>query len=188
MESTLLTDYKTRVLPELREKLGYKNLHQVPKIEKVVLNCCVGSQTDRKQAMEDATHDITLITGQKPIVTKSKVAISNFKLRGGEALGVKVTLRGAAMYDFLLRFIRMALPKIRDFRGVSPKSFDGKGNYTIGISDQSIFPEIELEKIKRQLGYDVTICTSANTDDEARTLLKEMGMPFRDIKTATPIA
>lgn len=184
MEPTLKAFYKEKVAPHLKTKLGVANPHQIPQIEKVVVNCSVGKQADRKQAVEDAMNDLQSITGQKAVVTKSKKAISNFKLREGEPLGVKVTLRGRIMWEFLERLMKMALPVVRDFRGVSPKAFDGKGNYTLGITDQSIFPEIEIDKIKRQLGFDVCIVTSATTDDAGRELLRALGMPFRDNKPA----
>jgi large subunit ribosomal protein L5 len=182
MEPALKTFYKEKVAPHLKAKLGVSNIHQIPQIEKVVVNCSVGKQADRKQAVEDAVNDVQTITGQKAIITKSKKAISNFKLREGEPLGVKVTLRGTIMWEFLERLMKMALPVVRDFRGVSPKAFDGKGNYTLGITDQSIFPEIEIDKIKRQLGFDICIVTSATTDDAGRELLRALGMPFRDHK------
>jgi large subunit ribosomal protein L5 len=178
MTPELLSLYKTKVVPQLQSELGLKNIHQVPKLEKIVINCSVGKEADRKQAVEDAVKDITLITGQKPVVTISKKAIANFKLRAGEAIGVKVTLRGNRMYDFMLRLICTAIPRVRDFRGVNPRAFDGKGNYTLGVSDQSIFPEIELDKIKRSLGFDVTFVTTTNNDDHARAMLRALGMPF----------
>jgi large subunit ribosomal protein L5 len=178
MTPELLTLYKTKVVPQLQEELGLKNIHQVPKLEKIVVNCSVGKEADRKQAIEDAVKDVVLITGQKPIVTLSKKAIANFKLRAGEAIGVKVTLRGNRMYDFMLRLISTAIPRVRDFRGVNPRAFDGHGNYTLGVADQSIFPEIELDKIKRSLGFDVTFVTSTEDDDHARALLRALGMPF----------
>jgi large subunit ribosomal protein L5 len=178
MTPELLTLYKTKVVPQLQEELGLKNIHQVPKLEKIVVNCSVGKEADRKQAIEDAVKDVVLITGQKPIVTMSKKAIANFKLRAGEAIGVKVTLRGNRMYDFMLRLISTAIPRVRDFRGVNPRAFDGHGNYTLGVADQSIFPEIELDKIKRALGFDVTFVTSTDNDDHARALLRALGMPF----------
>ncbi len=179
MQPELLTQYTNKIIPELRTQLGLKNIHQVPKLEKIVINCGVGSQADRKQAVEDASRDVGLITGQKAMVTFSKKAISNFKLREGEPIGLKVTLRGPRMYDFLMRLVKTALPRVRDFRGVSTRAFDGRGNYTLGVSDQSIFPEIELDKIKRTLGFDVTFVTSAVTDEHARELLRALGMPFR---------
>ena len=179
MQPELLTLYKTKVTSQLQSELGLKNIHQVPKLEKIVLNCSIGKEADRKQAVEDAVKEMTLITGQKPVITMSKKAIANFKLRAGEPIGVKVTLRGNQMYDFMLRLLRTAIPKIRDFRGVSYRAFDGRGNYTLGIADQSIFPEIELDKIKRSLGFDVTFVTSTDDDDHARELLRALGMPFR---------
>ena len=178
MTPELVTLYKTKVVPQLQSELGLKNIHQVPKLEKIVINCSVGKEADRKQAVEDAVKDMTLIAGQKPIITISKKAIANFKLRAGEAIGVKVTLRGNRMYDFMLRLICTAIPRVRDFRGVNPRAFDGKGNYTLGVAEQSIFPEIELDKIKRSLGFDVTFVTSTDNDDHARALLRALGMPF----------
>lgn len=179
-EPELLTEYKTRVIPALREKHGYKNVHQIPKISKVVVNTCIASSPDVKEALEVAKTELTTITGQKPATTTSKKAISNFKLREGQAIGAKVTLRGRLMYEFLERLIKTALPRIRDFRGVSTRAFDGNGNYTLGVTDQSIFPEIELDRIKRNVGFDVTIVTTALTNEEAKSLLSELGMPFSD--------
>lgn len=179
MEPNLLTEYKERMAPALQEKMGYKNPNQVPKIEKVVLNCCIGKAPERKKAVDDALEELALITGQRAVITKAKLSVSNFKLRQGEIIGAKVTLRGRRMYEFLERFIKTAIPKIRDFRGVSAKSFDGHGNYTIGVGDQTIFPEVELEKVKENVGFDITIVTTARTDEEAKALLIEFGMPFR---------
>lgn len=176
----LLIEYKTRVLPALREKHGYKNVNEIPKISKVVVNTCIGSSPDTKEALEIAKTELTTITGQKPVTTTSKKAISNFKLRDNQAIGAKVTLRGRIMYEFLERLIKTALPRIRDFRGVSTRAFDGNGNYTLGVSDQSIFPEIELDRIKKNIGFDVTIVTTAATNEEAKSLLSELGMPFAD--------
>jgi large subunit ribosomal protein L5 len=180
MENEFYSDYKDRVLPALQKQHGYKNVHQVPKVEKVVINTSVGSQSDVKQALEEAKMELALITGQRPVETLAKKSISNFKLRKGQAIGAKVTLRGERMYEFLERLIKAALPRIRDFRGVSPRSFDSHGNYTLGVSDQSIFPEVELDKIKRSIGFDVTIVTTARTNEEAKSLLSEIGMPFSD--------
>src|SRR5712692_4540155 len=149
MENEFYQDYKDRVVPALQKEHGYKNLHQIPKVEKVVINTSVGSQSDVKQALEDAKTELALITGQKAAETRSKKSIANFKLRKDQAIGAKVTLRGRRMYEFLERLIKTALPRIRDFRGVSTRSFDGNGNYTLGVADQSIFPEIELDRIKR---------------------------------------
>ncbi len=187
MKDEFYTDYKERVIPALQEQHGYKNVNQIPKVEKVVINTSVGSQADVKQALEDAKAELALISGQKPAETRAKKSIANFKLRQEQAIGAKVTLRGAHMYEFLERLIKTALPRIRDFRGVSPKAFDGHGNYTLGVSDQSIFPEVELDKIKRNIGFDVTIVTSARTNDEAKSLLSEMGMPFSD-RAKKPVA
>ena len=180
MENEFYRDYKERVIPMLRQQHGYKNIHQVPKVEKVVVNTSVGSQSDVKQALDDAKMELALITGQRPAETRSKKSISNFKLRKDQAIGAKVTLRGERMYEFMERLIKAALPRIRDFRGIPPKGLDGHGNYTLGVSDQSIFPEVELDKIKRNIGFDVTIVTTAQTDEEAKSLLSEMGMPFTD--------
>lgn len=188
MSEGLYKFYKKQVIPALQAKHAYANVHQIPKIEKVVVNTCIGSQADGKQALEDAKAELTTITGQKPAETRSKKSIANFKLRENQAIGARVTLRGERMYEFLDRLIRMALPRIRDFRGVSPRSFDGNGNYTLGVSDQSIFPEIELDKIKRNIGFDVTIVTSAPTDAEAKSLLIELGVPFSDKPKAVKVA
>ncbi len=180
MAIELYTHYKERVIPALTARHGYKNVHQVPRVQKVVVNSCIGSQPDGKQALEDAKAEVALITGQKPAETRAKKSIANFKLRGDQAIGAKVTLRGARMYEFLERLIKTALPRIRDFRGVSTRAFDGNGNYTLGVPDQSIFPEVELDKIKRNIGFDVTIVTSALNNEEAKSLLTELGMPFTD--------
>jgi large subunit ribosomal protein L5 len=180
LEPELLVEYKTRVVPALREKHAYKNIHEVPKVTKVVVKSSIGAGADSKEALEVAKSEIAMITGQRPISTLSKKSIANFKLRKGQAIGAKVTLRGRMMYEFLDRLIKMSLPRIRDFRGVSTKSFDGNGNYTLGVSDQSIFPEIELDKIKRNIGFDITIVTTARTNEEAKSLLSELGMPFAD--------
>src|SRR4030088_1273070 len=180
MESEFYRDYKDRVMPALQKQHGYKNVNQIPKVEKVVVNTSAGSQSDVKQALEEAKAELALITGQRPLETRAKKSISNFKLRKDQAIGAKVTLRGERMYEFLERLIKAALPRIRDFRGVSPRGFDGHGNYTLGVSDQSIFPEVELDKIKRNIGFDVTIVTTARTNAEAKSLLSELGMPFSD--------
>jgi large subunit ribosomal protein L5 len=149
----------------------------------VVVNTCMGTHAaDAKQALDDAKAELALITGQRPVETTAKKSISNFKLRKGQPIGAKVTLRGDRMYEFLERLIKMALPRIRDFRGISPKAFDGKGNYTLGVHDQSIFPEVELDKIKRPVGFDITIVTTARSNEEAKALLTELGVPFSDRK------
>ena len=179
--AALHEEYKSRVIDALRSSQGYTNLHQVPKITKVVVNTCINAGlSDYKQALEDAKNELETITGQKPAETRSKKSIANFKLRQNQAIGAKVTLRGQRMYEFLERLIKTALPRIRDFRGVSTKAFDGQGNYTLGVADQSIFPEIELDKIKRNIGFDVCIVTTAKTNAEAKALLTELGMPFAD--------
>jgi large subunit ribosomal protein L5 len=179
---TLAREYKEKIVPALIESRGYKNVMEVPKIQKVVVNCCIGSAVDTKVALEDAFNEVQMITGQHPSKTKSTKSIANFKLREGQEIGVKVTLRGAVMYEFLERLIRTALPRIRDFRGVSPRAFDGRGNYTLGVKDQTIFPEVELDKVKRNLGMDITIVTSARKNEEAKELLALFGMPFSDRK------
>ena len=180
MPAELYEFYKSSVVPALKAQRGFKNVHEVPRVHKVIINTCVASQADVKQALEDAKDELALISGQKPAETRSKKSIANFKLRQDQPIGAKVTLRGARMYEFLERLIKMALPRIRDFRGVSPRSFDGRGNYTLGVTDQSIFPEVELDKIKRQIGFDVTIVTTAKTNEDAKVLLSELGMPFSD--------
>jgi len=182
MKPTLQTFYKDKVVPTLTKELGYTNPHQVPALEKIVVTTHVGSQSDRKQAVEDAIEDISKITGQKPSISYARKSVANFKVREGEAVGARVTLRGNHMWEFLDRFINITAPNIRDFRGISPKSFDGRGNYAVGLDDQSIFPEIELDQIKRQLGFDLIFVTTANTDDEGRALLKALGMPYRETK------
>jgi len=172
--------YKDRVIPAMQQKHGYKNVNEIPKVSKVVVNSCVNANTDVKQALEDVKAELALITGQKPAETRSKKSIANFKLRQHQAIGAKVTLRGPRMYEFLERLIKTALPRIRDFRGISTRAFDGNGNYTLGVTDQSIFPEVELDKIKRNIGFDVTIVTTATTNEEAKSLLTELGVPFAD--------
>ncbi len=179
MQPNLLVKYNDDVVPALKEALACSNVNQVPRVEKVVINSGFGNVEDRKQAAEDVVSDIQTITGQRPILTKAKNSVSNFKLRAGDIIGAKVTLRGRIMWEFLDRLINAAIPTIRDFRGVSVKSFDGNGNYTLGVNDQTIFPEIELDKVKRSVGFDITIVTTATTDEAAKKLLGEMGMPFR---------
>ncbi len=183
-QPTLLQHYKDKVVPALKAKMGYTNPHQVPRLEKIVVTSCMGKSADRKLAVDDAVTEISKITGQKPSVTFSKKAIANFKLRADEPLGARVTLRGPRMWEFLDRFIHITAPNIRDFRGIPTKSFDGRGNYAVGIAEQSIFPEIEIDQIKRQIGFDLIFVTSAPTDNEARELLRALGMPFRDNKKA----
>jgi len=182
--NALQKHYKEKVVPALIQKLGYANPHQVPRLEKIVVTSCMGKAPDRKVAVDDAVNEIGKITGQRPSITFSKKAVANFKLREGEALGARATLRGQRMWEFLHRFINITSPNIRDFRGISSKSFDGRGNYACGIADQSIFPEIEIDQIKRQIGFDLIFVTSAPTDAEGRALLTELGLPFRDVKKA----
>ena len=165
----------------MMEQRKYGNVHQVPRIEKIVINMGVSASLD-KSAVDDAARDLGVITGRKPVINKSRKSIANFKLREGQAIGCRVTLRREVMYEFLDRLVAAALPRIRDFRGVSRRAFDGRGNYTLGIEDQTIFPEIDLDKIKRHQGMDVTIVTTAPTDAEALELLKLMGMPFAEAK------
>ena len=182
--NALQKHYKEKVVPALTKKHGYANPHQVPRLEKIVVTSCMGKAPDRKVAVDDAVNEIAKITGQRPSITFSKKAVANFKLREGEALGARATLRGQRMWEFLHRFINITSPNIRDFRGISSKSFDGRGNYAVGIADQSIFPEIEIDQIKRQIGFDLIFVTSAPTDAEGRSLLTELGLPFRDAKKA----
>ncbi|HTA30834.1 MAG TPA: 50S ribosomal protein L5 [Candidatus Cybelea sp.] len=181
MKPRLYQKYIEEVRPALREKRKYGNVHQIPRLEKIVVNMGVSASLE-KGAIEDATRDMTLITGRKPIINKSRHSIANFKLREGQSIGCRVTLRREVMYEFFDRLVATALPRIRDFRGLSPRSFDGRGNYTLGVNDQTIFPEIELDKIKRTQGMDITIVTSAPTNEEALELLKMMGMPFAEAK------
>jgi len=177
MKPRLQSKYEEEVRPALKQKRAYPNVHAVPRIEKIVLNMGVRSDLE-KIAVEDAARDLTMITGQKAVITKAKQSVANFKLRKGQAVGCRVTLRRAHMYEFFDRLVAAALPRIRDFRGVSPRKFDGRGNYSIGLAEQSLFPEIELDKVKRTQGMDITIVTTARTDEEARELLTMMGMPF----------
>jgi len=177
MKPRLYTKYIEEVRPALTQKRGYTNVHQIPKIEKIVLNMGVSASLE-KGALEDAVKEMQMITGRKAIVTISRKSIANFKLRKGQSVGCKVTLRREVMYEFFDRLVTAALPRIRDFRGVGSRQFDGRGTYSLGIPDQTIFPEIELDKIKRQQGMDITIVTSAPTNEEAYDLLKMMGMPF----------
>jgi large subunit ribosomal protein L5 len=178
MTSRLQDKYNNEVVPALMEKFGYQNIMQAPKIEKVVLNMGVGEARDNPKALESAVKEMTTICGQKPVVTKAKKSVSNFKLREGMSVGCKVTLRGIKMFDFLDKLMNVALPRVRDFRGVPAKSFDGRGNYALGIKEQLIFPEIDYDKVDAIRGMDIIITTTAKSDEEARELLKLMGMPF----------
>ena len=179
MKARLYERYVKEVAPALKEKRKYANVHQVPRMEKIVVNMGVSASLE-KSAIDDAAKDLALITGRKPAISKSRHSIANFKLREGQPIGCRVTLRRDAMYEFFDRLVATALPRIRDFRGLSTRSFDGRGNYSLGVGDQTIFPEIDLDKIKRQQGMDITIVTTAPTDDEALDLLKLMGMPFAE--------
>ncbi len=180
MAEQLKTLYTEKVIPKLMEEFGYGNIHEVPRLIKVTVNRGLGEASQNAKALEASVAEIATITGQRPVVTRAKKAIAGFKIRQGMPVGVMVTLRSERMYAFLNRLINLTLPRIRDFRGVSPKSFDGRGNYTLGLREQLIFPEIEYDSIDQIRGMDVTIVTSANTDEEGRALLKELGMPFRE--------
>jgi len=171
--------FKQEISPKLMEKFSYKNVMQVPHIDKIIINIGVGESIQNPKALDGAVNDLMIITGQKPVITKAKKSIAGFKLREGMSIGCKVTLRGERMYDFLDRLVNIVLPRVRDFRGVSPQAFDGRGNYSLGIKEQTIFPEIEYDKIDKIRGLEVVIVTSAKNDEEARELLKSMGMPFR---------
>jgi len=170
--------YNKEVVPALRKAFDFKNIMQVPRVEKVVINIGMGEALDNPKSLEAAVSDLTIITGQKPIMNKARKSIANFKLREGRLIGTKVTLRGDRMWAFLDRLLNTALPRVRDFRGVSANAFDGRGNYTLGLHDQLIFPEIEYDKIDKLRGMEVTIVTTAKNDDQARVMLKLLGMPF----------
>ncbi len=178
MSSRMKENYKNNIVPALIKKFNYQNPMEVPKLDKIVINMGVGEAKENPKALEGAVNDLTIISGQKPIVTKAKKSIANFKLREGMSIGCKVTLRGEKMYDFADRLISLALPRVRDFRGVSADSFDGRGNYALGIKEQLIFPEISYDKIDKVRGMDIIFVTTANTDEEAKELLAQMGMPF----------
>jgi large subunit ribosomal protein L5 len=179
MKARLYNKYVNEVVPALKEKRKYANVHQIPRLTKIVVNMGVSASLE-KGAVEDAAKDLAMITGRKAAISKSRHNIANFKLREGQPIGCRVTLRRDSMYEFFDRLVAAALPRIRDFRGLSPRKFDGRGNYTFGVNDQTIFPEIELDKIKRTQGMDITIVTSARTNDEALDLLKFMGFPLSD--------
>ncbi|MBP7821521.1 MAG: 50S ribosomal protein L5 [Saprospiraceae bacterium] len=179
-EPRLRVKYKEQVVSKLMELYQYKSPMQVPRIEKICLNHGVGDATGDKKLIEFALNDLTIIAGQKAVVSKARKSVSNFKLREGMPIGVRVTLRGTKMYEFLDRFISLALPRVRDFKGINDKSFDGRGNYSVGVTEHIIFPEIDIDKVNKITGLDVTIVTTANTDAEALSLLKEIGLPFRN--------
>ncbi len=172
--------YKSEVIPALKQKFGYGNMMEVPRLEKIVVNMGVGKAIQEAKALDSAVSDLATITGQKPVVTKARKSIANFKLREGMSIGCKVTLRGTRMYEFFDRLVSIALPRVRDFRGVSASSFDGRGNYTMGVKEQLIFPEIEYDKVERAQGMDIVIVTTAKTDEESKEFLRLMGMPFRE--------
>ena len=175
----LQAKYKDEIVPALVKEFGYTTIMQAPRLEKIVINIGVGDATANAKALDDAVNDLTIISGQKPVVTKAKKSIATFKVREGQAIGCKVTLRGVRMYEFLDKLISIALPRVRDFRGVSRNAFDGHGNYTLGVKEQLIFPEIDYDKIAKVRGMDVVIVTTARTDKEAASLLEKLGMPFR---------
>lgn len=179
MKARIQEKYHSEVVAALKAKRGYTNIHQVPRLEKIIVNMGVSASLE-KSAIDDAAKDLQLITGRKPVISKARKSVANFKLREGQPIGCRVTLRREAMFEFFDRLVTSSLPRIRDFRGVSRRSFDGRGNYSVGISDQIIFPEIELEKVKRTQGMDITFVTSAETNDEAMDLLKLLGMPFAE--------
>ncbi|MEB3224183.1 MAG: 50S ribosomal protein L5 [Synechococcus sp.] len=180
MSKRLKTLYQDTIVPKLTEQFGYTNVHEVPKLVKISVNRGLGEASTNAKAMESSIKELATITGQRPVITRAKKAIAGFKIREGMPVGVMVTLRSEKMYSFLDRLICLALPRIRDFRGISPKSFDGRGNYSLGIREQLIFPEIDYDSIDQIRGMDISIITTARTDEEGRALLKEMGMPFRE--------
>jgi large subunit ribosomal protein L5 len=179
MKARLYKKYTDEVVPALKAKHNFKNIHQIPKFVKIVVNMGINASLE-KGALEDASKDLTQLTGRKPVISRARKDVANFKLRRNQAIGCHVTLRKDVMYEFFDRLVATALPRIRDFRGLSPRKFDGRGNYTFGVGDQTIFPEIELDKIKRQQGMDITIVTTAANDEQARDLLKMMGFPFAE--------
>jgi large subunit ribosomal protein L5 len=179
MVPRLLERYRTDTQAKLAKEFGYKNRHQVPSLSKIVVNMGLGAALTNPKVLERATEELAGITGQKPVIRKSRKSIANFKLREGQSVGASVTLRGVRMWEFFDRLVNTALPRVRDFQGVSPKAFDGRGNYTLGIREQIIFPEVDYDKIERITGMNVTVCTTARTDNEARALLRHLGMPFR---------
>ena len=175
----LLVEYRARIVQELKKKLGYTNSHEIPRLEKIVVNVGFGEAVSNPKLLDAVREDISIITGQRAVITRAKKSVSNFKLRAGVPIGCKVTLRGKRMYEFYDRLINTAIPRIRDFRGLSPDSFDGKGNYNFGVTEQTIFSEIEYDKIKTVFGMDIVIVTSAKNDEEARIFLSEFGLPFK---------
>jgi large subunit ribosomal protein L5 len=179
MNPRLLERYREEVVPKLKDEFSYTNLHQVPKMNKIVLNIGLGEAAANPKLLDTAVEELTLISGQKPVVRKARKSVSNFKLREGQAIGCSVTLRASRMWEFFDRLMNVSLPRVRDFKGVSPKAFDGRGNYSLGIREQLIFPELEYDKIEHVTGMNVTICTTARTDAEGKALLTHLGVPFR---------
>jgi large subunit ribosomal protein L5 len=177
--SRLKEKYKSEIVPELIKKFNYASIMQAPKIDKIIINMGIGDAVQNSKSLDNAVEELTLIAGQKPLVTKAKKSIAGFRLREGMPIGAKVTLRGSRMYDFLDKLISVSLPRVRDFRGVSQKSFDGRGNYTLGVKEQLIFPEVDYDKVNKVRGMDIVIVTTAKTDEEARELLTQVGMPFK---------
>ena len=177
--SRLKETYKNEIMDAMTKKFGYKNVMQVPKLDKIVINMGVGEAKENAKILDTAVKDLEIISGQKAVVTRAKNSVANFKLREGQPIGCKVTLRGEKMYEFLDRLVNLALPRVRDFRGVNPNAFDGRGNYALGIKEQLIFPEIEYDKVDKVRGMDIIFVTTAETDEEARELLTQFGMPFK---------
>ncbi len=180
MSSRMLERYKDEVVEKLRGEFSYANVHQVPRLEKMVVNVGLGEATQNPKLLERAVEELSQITGQRPTVRRAKKSVSNFKLREGQPIGATVTLRGSRMWEFLDRLVNVALPRVRDFKGVSPRAFDGRGNYTLGIREQIIFPEVDYDKIERITGMNITMVTTANTDGEGKSLLSHLGLPFRN--------
>jgi large subunit ribosomal protein L5 len=179
MRPRLLERYRKEIVPRLSTEFGYKNVHQVPKLEKIVVNIGLGEATQNPKLLEKATEELALITGQKPAIRKARKSIANFKLREGQAIGCTVTLRGDRMWEFFDRLVNVSLPRVRDFKGVSPRAFDGRGNYSLGLREQIIFPEVDYDKVERITGLNVTVVTTARNDAEAKALLSHLGVPFR---------
>jgi large subunit ribosomal protein L5 len=179
MPPRLQERYRSEIVPKLSQEFGYRNTHQVPRLEKIVVNVGVGAATQNPKLLEKATEELAAITGQKPLVRAARKSIANFKLRQGQKIGAMVTLRGDRMWEFLDRLVSVALPRVRDFKGVSPKAFDGRGNYTLGIREQIIFPEVNYDAVEKITGLNVTVCTTARTDAEGKALLAHLGVPFR---------
>jgi large subunit ribosomal protein L5 len=184
MTPRLLETYKQKILPALKQRLGRSNVHSIPRLQKIVINMGVGAAITEKKYLEDAVEALTQIAGQKPVVTKARLSVAGFKLREGQSIGCMVTLRGARMYEFFDRLISLALPRVRDFRGLSPDAFDGRGNYSMGLSEQLVFPELNPDKFTRPQGMNISIVTSATNNDDARELLRDFGVPFRTEQTA----